>query len=76
MAANNVFRVAYHWEKSGLRASETLVVYAIASSATQANVFTVLNNNSKVPTGLNQSNLVIENATHTGDSGAGSAVLS
>lgn len=76
MAANNVFRVAYHWEKSGLRASETLVAYIIAASATQGNIFNVLNTNSKVPSGLNQSNLYIENATHTGDSGAGSAVLS
>lgn len=73
MAANSEYRVTYHWEKGGKRASETLQANVIAADQGSTTIFNVLNTNSKVPTGLTAANLAIE---AIGNVGGASNVLS
>ena len=62
MSANNVYRVTYHFEKSGKRASDTQQDNVIASDSTFNSISTVLNNNSKTNNGIGT--LVIESVQH------------
>lgn len=67
MAANNVYRVTYHFEVGGKRSSETFQDNVVASDSTFNSINTVLNNNSKLQNQAGSSiakTLVIETIGH------------
>ncbi len=64
MAANNVYRVFYHFEKSGLRQTETFTDEVIVSATDKGSIFNVLNSNSKVPLGYTVTGLQITGMAH------------
>lgn len=62
MAANNIYRIVYHFEKGGKRVSDTQTDVIIASDSTFNSINTVLSNNSKTNNGIGS--LVIETIAH------------
>lgn len=70
---NNVYRVTYHFEKNGKRVTDTFQDNVLASATDITTIYSVLNGNSRVPGGYNQSNLVI---TGIGHAAAANGVLS
>ena len=64
MAVNNLYRLTYHFEKNGIRQTDTFHDDVIVSATDKTSLYNVLNGNSKVPSGLNASNLVIVSVGH------------
>lgn len=67
MAANNCYRVTYHFEVSGKRASDTFQDNVVAASQDYNTISTVLSNNGKTNNG--KGTLVIESIGHAGSAG-------
>ena len=64
MANSHLYRVTWHCEKSGKRATETFQHNVVAAAQDQNTIFTVLNNNSLIPSGYTQANFVVETIGH------------
>lgn len=66
MSANNMYRVTYHFEKSGKRCSETFQDNIIAADSSYNTLSAVLSGNSKTNNG--QGTVVIEGFSHVSGS--------
>lgn len=64
MAANNIYRVIYHFESGGKRVSDTFQDVILASASDYNSIATVLTNNSKTNNG--KGTLVISSMGHVG----------